>query len=177
MSLTFSESLAKSQANTTETASTETTVVEETPTVMAYSLRSVAAISDTENWTPIEDKGYHFYNGEYSDDNYSTIDAQKNITLDSSQFNITQEQNSQYIPFKMPRYYDGFDLKDTTLSIYYVNKNQDFHADIPVDVYYNDEYIKFAWLVSKFATQIAGVLQFEIHAKGFNSNEIGRAHV
>ena len=170
MSLTFSESLAKSQANTTETASTETTVVEETPTVMAYSLRSVAAISDTENWTPIEDKGYHFYNGEYSDDNYSTIDAQKNITLDSSQFNITQEQNSQYIPFKMPRYYDGFDLKDTTLSIYYVNKNQDFHADIPVDVYYNDEYIKFAWLVSKFATQIAGVLQFEIHAKGFNSN-------
>ena len=163
MSLTFSESLAKNQANTEETTA------EETSAVTAYSLRSVAALSDTENWTPIEDKDYRFYNEEYSDDNYSSVDEQKNIALDSSQFNITQEQNSQYIPFKMPRYYDGFDLKDTKLSIYYVNKNKDFHADAPVDVYYNDEYIKFAWLVSEFATQVAGVLQFEIHAEGTNS--------
>ena len=164
MSITFSESLAKSQANTTETTS-----VEETSTVAAYSLRSVAALADAENWIPIEDKNYRFYNEEYKDDNYSNVDEQKNIALDSSQFNITQEQNSQYIPFKMPRYYDGFDLKDTKLSIYYVNKNKDFHVDIPVDVYYNDEYIKFAWLVSEFATQVAGVLQFEIHAEGTNS--------
>ena len=169
MSLSFSESLANKKANTTATTSAEETLVEETPTVAAYSLRSVAALSNTENWTPITDKNYRFYNEEYSDDNYSSVDEQKNIALDSSQFNITQEQNSQYIPFKMPRYYDGFDLKDTKLSIYYVNKNKDFHADIPVDVYYNDEYIKFAWLVSEFATQVAGVLQFEIHAEGTNS--------
>ena len=169
MSLSFKESLANNKVNTTATTSDEETIVEETPTVMAYSLRSVAALSDTENWIPIEDKDYRFYNEEYSDDNYSTVDEQKNIALDSSQFNITQEQNSQYIPFKMPRYYDGFDLKDTKLSIYYVNKNKDFHADTPVDVYYNDEYIKFAWLVSEFATKVAGILQFEIHAEGFNS--------
>ena len=169
MGLSFSESLANSTENTTATTLVEETTVEETPTVMAYSLRSVAASTDTENWTPITDKDYRFYNDEYSDDNYSNVDQQKNITLDSNQFNITQEQNSQYIPFKMPRYYDGFDLKDTKLSIYYVNKNKDFHADIPVDVYYNDEYIKFAWLVSEFATQVAGVLQFEIHAEGTNS--------
>ena len=169
MGLSFSDSLAKSEENATATTSVEETVVEETPTVMAYSLRSIAASINTENWTAITDKDYRFYNEEYSDDNYSSVDKQKNIVLDSSQFNITQEQNSQYIPFKMPRYYDGFDLKDTKLSIYYVNKNKDFHTDIPVDVYYNDEYIKFAWLVSEFATQVAGVLQFEIHAEGTNS--------
>ena len=169
MGLSFSESLANSKENTTATTSVEEIIVEETPTVMAYSLRSVAASTDTENWTPITDKDYRFYNEEYSDGNYSSVDEQKNIALDSSQFNITQEQNSQYIPFKMPRYYDGFDLKNTKLSIYYVNKNKDFHADTPVDVYYNDEYIKFAWLVSEFATQVAGVLQFEIHAEGTNS--------
>ena len=169
MSLSFSKSLENSKENATATTTVEETIVEETPTVMAYSLRSVAASANTENWTPITDKDYRFYNEEYKDDNYSSVDEQKNIALDSSQFNITQEQNSQYIPFKMPRYYDGFDLKDTKLSIYYVNKNKDFHADIPVDVYYNDEYIKFAWLVSEFATQVAGVLQFEIHAEGTNS--------
>ena len=169
MSVSFSDSLKNSQENTTATTSIEETLVEETPTVMAYSLRSVAALSDSDGWTAIEDKGYRFYNGEYGDDNYSNVDEQKNITLDSSQFNITQEQNSQYIPFKMPRHYDGFDLKDTKLSVYYVNTNKDFHADTPVDVYYNDEYIKFAWLVSEFATQVAGVLQFEIHAEGTNS--------
>ena len=169
MALSFSESLAKNKENTTATTSVEETIAEETPTVMAYSLRSVAALSDLDGWTPIEDKGYRFYDNEYKDDNYSTVDEQKNIVLDPSQFNITQEQNSQYIPFKIPRYYDGFDLVNTKLSIYYVNKNKDFHNDIPVDVYYNDGYIKFAWLVSEFATQVAGILQFEIHAEGTNS--------
>ena len=113
MSLSFSESLANNKESTTATTAVEETIVEEVPSVMAYSLRSVAASTDTENWIRVTDKDYRFYDDEYHDDNYSNVDQQKNITLDSSQFNITQEQNSQYIPFKMPRYYDGFDLKDT----------------------------------------------------------------
>lgn len=164
MSLSFSKSLA----NSTENMAIVSDMSAEA-TVKAYSLRSVAPLSDSDSWTAITDKDYRFYNNEYNDDNYSNIDEQKNIVLDPTQFNITQEQNSQYIPFQMPRYYDGFDLKDTKISIYYVNKNKDFHTDIPVDVYYNDDYIKFAWLVSEFATQVAGVLQFEIHAEGVNS--------
>lgn len=133
----------------------------------AMSLRTTLLASN--NWTAITDKDYRFYNNEYNDESYSSVDELKNIVLDSSQLNITQEQNSQYIPFQMPRYYDGFDLTKTKISIYYINKNKDFHSDAPVDVYYNDEYIRFAWLVSEFATQVAGVLQFEIHAEGINS--------
>ena len=171
MSLSFKDSLEQSSSENTEisTTSVGNDVNMESMPVMAYSLRSVSTLSSLDGWTPIEDKGYRFYNDEYSDENYSNVDELKNIILDSNQFNITQEQNSQYIPFKMPRYYDGFDLTKTELSIYYINKNKEFHTDIPVDVYYNDEYIRFAWLVSQFATKVAGMLQFEIHAKGINN--------
>ena len=60
------------------------------------------------------DDGYT-YVGSYDkydhiDEKYSTIDNQKNIIMDSNQINITQEENSQYIPFRMPRYYDGVDI-------------------------------------------------------------------
>ena len=160
MSLTYEQSL---KAATT----VQESVIDTNNSISVMSLRSPLSASD--NWTAITDMGYRFYNNEYNDENYSSVDELKNIVLDSSQFNITQEQNSQYIPFQMPRYYDGFDLTNTKLSIYYVNKNKDSHSDVPVDVYYNDEYIRFAWLVSEFATQVAGILQFEIHAEGTNS--------
>lgn len=170
MSLSFKDSLTNSTTNTVVSANTASVNNEdlETANVMAYSLRSASLLSN-DGWTAIEDREYRFYNNEYSDESYSTIDELKNITLDSKQFNITQEQNSQYIPFQMPRYYDGFDLVKTRLSIYYVNENKDAHSDIPVDVYYNNEYIRFAWLVSEFATQVAGILKFEIHADGVNN--------
>ena len=177
MGLSFKDSLENNQTenlmlmNNTEVSNNETNEtleVPEAPVVRAYSLRS-APMMVNEDWTAIEDKGYRFYNGEYTDEGYSTVDELKNISLDPKQFNITQEKYSQYIPFKMPRYYDGFDLSKTRLGIYYVNENKDAHTDIPVDVYYNDDYIRFAWLVSEFATQVAGVLKFEIHADGVNS--------
>ena len=66
---------------------------------------------------------YEYVNGysrvNHTDERYSTIDDQKNITMDSSQINITQESNSQYIPFKMPRYYDGIDLSEMNIFIRY----------------------------------------------------------
>ena len=69
----------------------------------------IAAYSE---WT--KDDRYDWYD-EYTDDKVSTIDKNKNINLDASQINITQETNSQFIPFEMPRYYDGFDLTGTEL--------------------------------------------------------------
>lgn len=175
MSLSFEDSLKNNEENNAATINETVAAtniddenIEATP-VMAYSMRSAAVLANSDNWTPIENKGYRFYDNEYDDANYSNVDELKNIILDSSQFNITQEKNSQYIPFQMPRYYDGFDLTKTKLSIYYVNSNKNSHSDTPVDVYYNDDYIRFAWLVSEFATKVAGVLQFEIHADGENS--------
>lgn len=134
------------------------------------SLRSMAVTSENGNWQkPSNASFYEYYDNEYHDDKISTVDENKNITLSADQINITQEKNSQYIPFQMPRYYDGFDLTTTELSIYWVNKIGHGGPAIPVDVYYNEDKIRFAWLVDDKVTALAGKIQFEIQASGTNS--------
>ena len=102
----------------------------------------------------------------FSDDNITVINETKDIALNANQFNITQEENSQYIPFEMSRYYDGFDLVNTTLSIHYTTKTGRHGASKPVNVTFNDKKIRFAWLVDAGATLDVGTLEFEIHADG-----------
>ena len=71
----------------------------------------------------------------------------------------------------MPRRYDGFDLlSNTTIIIHYVNKDGHEGRSNVVNVYYNEEYIRFGWLVNKNATAVEGTLEFEIIAYGVNSN-------
>lgn len=127
-------------------------------------------LTANENWQkPNNANLYDYYEDEYTDDSFSTVDSLKNITLSDSQINLTQEKNSQYIPFKIPRYYDGYDLATTSLSIYWVNKNGNGSEAVPVDVYYNDSEIRFAWLIDDNVTGVAGKINFEIHAHGTNS--------
>lgn len=104
----------------------------------------------------------------YRDDKYSVIDSLKNVTVDPSQINLTQEANSQLIPFEMPRYYDGVDLIDMAIQVHFVNKEgyEDYAA--PINVEYNADKIRFGWLVGSSATYLAGDLQFEILATGVN---------
>ena len=136
---------------------------------MTLEAEPIAAAEDY-NWMEPENASlYFYYNGEYSDDNISTVDENKTISLNNQQINLTQEENSQYIPFRMPRFYDGFDLSKTALSIYWVNKEGSGSEALPVDVYYNSEYLKFAWLVDKNVTMLAGKIKFEIRASGLNS--------
>ena len=111
----------------------------------------------------------------YRDENYSHIDDKKSISVNESQINITQESNSQYIPFEMNRYWDGIDLMEMALQIHFVNKNKDEDYDIPINVSYSDTRIRFAWLVDKRATAIAGDVQFEI--RGIGVNEKGDEYV
>lgn len=118
---------------------------------------------DGGNWQQHTDY-VRYYN--FADDNISIIDESKNINLNTRQFNITQEENSQYIPFEMPRYYDGFDLVSTVISIHYTTKNGIHGASKPINVTFNDEKIRFAWLVDAGATIDVGALEFEIHAYG-----------
>ena len=90
MSLSFEDSLQTS-------VSQENMNKNEVSTVSALSLENANIMLTSSNlseWTAITDKDYRFYNNEYSDENYSTIDDLKNVNLDSKQFNITQEQNS-----------------------------------------------------------------------------------
>lgn len=85
MSLSFEDSL-----NISTVEPVAEVVEEETLSVRAFSLPRATTL-DTDGWTPVRDKGYRFYEGEYKDENYSTVDELKNITLDPNQINITQE--------------------------------------------------------------------------------------
>lgn len=176
MSLSFEDSLKQNNLVNNDSNIDETSTVEEnnenntsneenisfsSPMMMSYSLRSSA-----NEWTLNEN---YLYYEDYSDDNISNIDEDKNIVLNAKQFNITQEINSQFIPFEMPRYYDGFDLLSTTIFIHYVNKQGYEDRANVVNVFYNDDKIRFAWLVNKTATAIEGKLEFEIEAIGVNS--------
>lgn len=124
---------------------------------------------DDEWEKPENSSTYEYYNGEYNDDSYSVIDKNKNVTLSSEQINLTQEKNSQYIPFMMPRFYDGFDLSTAKLSIFWVNEDKNGSFAQVVDVYRNADKIKFALLVDKKMTAKSGKISFEIHAEGKNS--------
>ena len=124
----------------------------------------IAAYSgDDGNWQQHPDY-VHYYS--FSDENISVINNEKDINLDSKQFNITQEENSQYIPFEMPRYYDGFDLVNTVISIHYKTENGRHGSSKPINVTYNNDKIRFGWLVDAGATVDVGKLEFEIHAYG-----------
>lgn len=138
-----------------------TTLNEYMPLVESY---TIAAYSGEDgNWQ--QHSGYVYYST-FSDDNISIIDDKKEINLDGKQFNITQEENSQYIPFEMARYYDGYDLTKAALSIHYVTKEKRHGSSKPINVTYNNNKIRFGWLVDANATIDAGNLTFEIHAYG-----------
>ena len=156
MSLSFEESLKNNNKNDNiaitnmfamdvvenDVAIPAIMTLNETPMIAAYS-------GDDGNWQ--QHNNYVYYSA-FSDDNISIINDKKDILLDANQFNITQEENSQYIPFEMPRYYDGFDLVNTALSIHYNTKHGRHGASKPVNVVFNNEKIRFGWLIDAGAT-------------------------
>ena len=110
---------------------------------------------------------YDWY-ANYKDTAFSIIDQNKNIVMDPSQINLTQEENSQFIPFKLPRYWDGIDLMDMSFRIRYVNSKGEEDIVPPKNVSYNDSHIILHWLVNGNATYLAGEVGFEILATGVN---------
>ena len=161
MALSFKDSLENYVESTTKKSEP---VVENMTLMTLEENYGVEAYSgDDGSWVQHPD---YVYYSVFSDDNISVINDNKDINLNSKQFNITQEENSQYIPFEMPRYYDGFDLVDTVLSIHYDTKTGRHGGSKPINVKYNNNKIRFAWLVDAGATIDVGNLKFEIHADG-----------
>ena len=187
MALSFKDSLKKNE---------ESTIVKSmniTPAAMPMVATDNIAVVDTSIMTLDEVGGVAAYSGDdgnwqehsdyvrysvFSDDNLSTVSDDKDIVLNKKQFNITQEENSQYIPFEMNRYYDGFDLVNTLISIHYQTKTGRHAASKPVNVAFNDEKIRFGWLIDAGATLDVGTLEFEIHAYGSiaGSDGVSRAY-
>ena len=145
---------------------------------MTASLSDDVAVYDegSETFTRIEGgAGNYVWYEEYQDDKLSTVSSTKDITVDPTQINLTQETHSQFIPFEMDRYYDGIDLSRMMLQIHYVNPTGNEGLAVPCNVQYSDTKLRFAWLVDKYATNNAGDLRFEIIATG--TNERGEEYV
>lgn len=155
MGLSFAQSV---QQNSTEQTANTVAVASVDPEVMVAAEEVV--------WT--QDEKYAYY-PEYSDSNVSTVDADKNIVVNNKQINITQETNSQFIPFLMDRYYDGVDLFSKTIVISFKNRDGNIDFAAPINVSYSNDKIKFAWLVDARVTAVEGEIQFEIQAVGVNS--------
>jgi hypothetical protein len=110
----------------------------------------------------------------YHDEKPLIIDNKKNIAVNDEQINVTQENRGQYISFEMNRTYDGIDFGDggvTQISIYYVNADGNSAEDIAYDARYNDEKLRFGWLLTDRATAVTGDLNFEIHISGIKDGE------
>ena len=137
--------------------------------VATMSLRAannaIAANNNDETFTRSEK--YLWYD-EYYDDKYSLVDTKKNITVNEEQVNLTQEENSQIIPFMLDRYYDGIDLSNMLFTIHFEN-HEGKSADAPaINLEYSDTKIRFYWKLDSRATAIAGKLKIELHATGTN---------
>ena len=162
MAKSYQETLAEMMAaSTPATMSLRRTVSEDTA-VMALA-------EEAENWTlhtgykttDINEEGLR-----YEDSNISYVDELKNVSINQNQVNLTQESDSQYIPFEMSRYYDGIDLTKMKITIYYENIKKGYGISDAVNVRYSDTKIRFGWVVPYTATALAGVLKVEIHVEG-----------
>lgn len=148
-------------------------LVQQSATPMMMSLaRNISNVS-SDAW--VSHEAYAWFE-DYYDDKISTIDENKNITVHSSQANISQEVNSQFIPFEMSRYYDGIDLTKMALSVHFTTSDKVHGASVPVNVEYNDTKIRFAWLVDENVTHVSGNIKFEIHADGVIADRGGKSY-
>ena len=169
--MSFADSLNKIKS------SISSTVVAE-PKIMTLSTEEPAIMTLEE---PISNEAYNglAYSGltrsskyewydNYHDEEYSEITKTKDIVMNKNQINLTQEENSQFIPFKIPRYWDGIDLMDMSIKMRYVNSAKEEDITVPKNVQYDTEYIYFGILADLNLTYMAGEVQFEIFATGVN---------
>ena len=84
----------------------------------------------------------------------------------SNQISVEGEDNSQYIQFLMPRYYDGIDLTEMLINIHYELSDGQGSNDYPVNAYYSDAHIKFGWIIPQQAVSYSGEVSFCIFAAG-----------
>ena len=137
---------------------------------------SIASLEETSEAIAVYDSGvdglpysdaYQKYT-EYADTKFSIVDEDKNITLDKSQVNLTQEENAQYVPFKMSRRYDNIDLLSKTLLIHAVTPEKKDVYVTPVNVQYDDQFLYFGVIIPGSICAVKGTVDFEIQAIGVN---------
>lgn len=102
----------------------------------------------------------------YIDEHGAVEIRNKTIGDMSKHISVKGESYSQYIEFKTNRFYDGVDLTKMLLSIYFEIPNVGSDENRPVNVYYNDNEIKFGWAIPDIVSQKSSTLNLCIYARG-----------
>ena len=118
-------------------------------------------MSDT--WTAIT--GYA--TADYADTMVFKVDqGTKKLEKISGQTLVAGEENSQYIRFEMPRYWDGIDIIGKTIKVVHMLANRYFGETATINGKYSDDMLQFGWVVPKTACCISGTLMFVIVVTG-----------
>ena len=96
--------------------------------------------------------------------------AEKNVTVGDIGKIVQGESNSQEIEFSIPRYYDNVDLLDKKFNILYQTKGGIFKVEA-IDVAYNDEEIRFNWLMNEDATLYSGKILATVQLEGVDEKD------
>ena len=91
--------------------------------------------------------------------------TEKNVHVGEIGKIVTGEINSQEIEFSIPRYYDNVDLLDKKFNILYQTRGGIFKVEA-IDVAYNDEEIRFNWLMNEDATMYPGKIVATVKIEG-----------
>lgn len=119
--------------------------------------------SGKEEWTS---NSKYLVKSQYADDNGPVDISGRKIGDATSEESTKGEALSQYIEFRMSRYYDGIDINNMLIQVHYENQDGNGSDGPVVNMYYNDTEIKFGWIVPNKATQIAGKIKVMVYATG-----------
>ena len=119
--------------------------------------------SEQNQW--IEDINYITKN--FYVDEHGVVEVKNKIIGDMSKhISVKGESYSQYIEFKIGRFFDGIDLTKMQLAIYYIIPNVGEDESRPINVYYNENEIKFGWVIPPEVAQTNLTIEFCIYARG-----------
>lgn len=105
----------------------------------------------------------------YHDEQYAYIEG-RTIGDINSQVSVQGESYSQYISFMMDRYYDGVDITTKSIWIHYELVDGSGSESSPINVYYNDNSVRFGWIIPDQATQQAGDIKIGVWVTGTAPN-------
>lgn len=100
--------------------------------------------------------------------------TEKNVTVGDIGKIVQGESNSQEVEFSIPRYYDNVDLLDKKFNILYQTKGGIFKVEA-IDVAYNDDEIRFSWLMNEDATLYPGRILATVQLEG--TDEQGKTYI
>ena len=110
-----------------------------------------------DTWTPIS--GYTPQ--DYTDTLVFEMSAEtKKLEKIVGQALVAGEENSQYIKFVLPRYWDGIDISGKSFGIEYALAGTYYGTSEAVNAEMSTDQVRFGWIVPKNACAISGTLFF-----------------